>query len=72
MAQTQGDCDRLFQDKPTRAGVGACLKSGAPLQASGSMSPPALPWRLHLSNSLQTEKLPHQPQVMSPLLQETG
>lgn len=71
MAQTQGDCDRLFQDKPTGAGVGACLKSVAPSQASGSMSPP-FPWRLHLSNSLQTENLPHQPQVMSLPLQATS
>lgn len=72
MAQTQGDCDRLFQDKPTGAGVGACLKSVAPSQASGSMSPP-FPWRLHLSNSLQTENLPHQPQVMSlPLQGQVG
>lgn len=71
MAQTQGDCDRLFQDKPTGAGAGACLKSVAPSQASGSMSPP-FPWRLHLSNSLQTENLPHQPQVMSLLLQVTS
>lgn len=71
MAQTQGDCDRLFQDKPTGAGAGACLKSVAPAQASGSTSPP-FPWRLHLSNSLQTENLPHQPQVMSLLLQVTS
>ena len=71
MAQTQGDCDRLFQDKPTGARVGACLKSVAPSQASGSMSPP-FPWRLHLSNSLQTENLPHQPQVMSLPLQATS